>query len=293
MPDPSPTIRERRIAIELRRLREQTGLTLDQAAERLRWSRATLGRVETAVRRIKPAELQRLLNVYKVDGRHRDDLVELARDARERGWWHRYTDTLPAAYATYIALEADARSLHCYDALVVHGLLQTEDYAREVIRAGLMQLASDSQVEQRVEVRLNRQALLTERDPPLQLWCVIDENTLRRMIGGARVMRAQYARLVEMAELPNVTIQVLPHRAGAHPGVEGTFAILEFPERFMPDVGYIEALNAALYVEDPAHVDAYSRVFDHLVAEALGIVDSATMLRRLAEEETKEGLDDR
>jgi transcriptional regulator with XRE-family HTH domain len=292
VPDPSPTIREHRIAIELRRLREQTGFTLDQAAERLGSSRATLGRMETAVRRIKPVELQRLLEIYKVDGRRRDDLVELARGARERGWWHRYTD-LPAAYATYIALEAEARSLRCYDAIVVHGLLQTEDYAREVIRAGLMQPASDAQVERRVEVRLNRQALLIDRDPPLHLWCVIDENTLRRMIGGEQVMRAQYARLAEVAELPNVTLQVLPHRVGAHPGVEGTFAILGFPERYMPDVGYIEALNAALYVEDGAHVDAYSLVFEHLVAEALGIVDSAAMLRRLAEQHTKEDQDDR
>ena len=211
MPDPSPTIRERRIAIELRRLREQTGLTLDQAAERLEWSRATLGRMETAVRRIKPVELQRLLTTYKVDGRRRADLVELARGAQERGWWDRYTDTLPAAYATYIALETEARSLRCYDALVVHGLLQTEDYAREVIRAGLMQLAPDSEVERRVEVRLNRQELVTDRDPPLELWCVIDENTLRRMIGGADVMRAQYTRLAELAERSNVTLQVLPH----------------------------------------------------------------------------------
>ncbi|MEV5751270.1 helix-turn-helix transcriptional regulator [Actinoallomurus sp. NPDC052308] len=286
MPDPSPTIRERRIAIELRRLREQTGLTLDQAAERLGWSRATLGRMETAVRRIKPTELQRLLNVYNVDGRRRGDIAELARGARERGWWHRYTDTLPAAYATYIALEAEARSLRCYDALVVHGLLQTEDYAREVIRAGLMQLAPDSEVERRVEVRLNRQALLTERDPPLELWCVIDENTLRRMIGGEGVMRAQYTRLVELAECPGITLQVLPHKVGAHPGVEGTFAILEFPERYMPDVGYIEALNGALYIEDGAQVHAYSLVFNHLVAEALGIGESAAFIRRLMEEET-------
>jgi transcriptional regulator with XRE-family HTH domain len=285
VPDPSPTIRERRVAIELRRLREQAGLTLDQAAERLGWSRATLGRMETAVRRIKPAELQRLLDIYKVDGRRRDDLVELARGARERGWWHRFTDTLPAAYATYIALEAEARSLRCYDALVVHGLLQTEDYAREVIRAGMMQLASGSQVDRRVEVRLNRQALLTDRDPPLELWCVIDENALRRMIGGVSVMQAQYARLAEMADRPNVTLQIMPHDRGAHPGVEGSFAILEFPERYMPDVGYIEALNAALYVEESAHVHAYSLVFNHLVAEALGIGESAAYLRRLAAEE--------
>jgi transcriptional regulator with XRE-family HTH domain len=286
VPDPSPTIRERRIAIELRRLREQTGLTLDQAAERLGWSRATLGRMETAIRRIKPVELQRLLDIYKVDGGRRDDLAELARGARERGWWHRYTDTLPAAYTSYIALEADARSLRCYDALVVHGLLQTEDYAREVIKAGLMQLASDSEVERRVEVRLNRQALLAERKPPLELWCVIDENTLRRMIGGTAVMRAQYTRLAELAELPNVTLQVLPHKVGAHPGVEGTFAILEFPERYMPDVGYIEALNGALYLEDDTDVHAYSLVFNRLVAEALGIGESVAFLRRLAAEET-------
>ena len=234
------------------------------------------------MRRIKPAELQRLLNIYKVDGRRRDDLAELARGARQRGWWHRYTDTLPTAYATYIALEAEARSLRCYDALIVHGLLQTEDYAREVIRAGLMQLASDSEVERRVEVRRNRQVLLTDREPPLELWCVIDENILRRMIGGADVMRAQYARLVELADLPNVTLQVLPHDVGAHPGAAGTFAILEFPERYMPEVGYVEALNSALYVEGDTDVHAYSLVFNRLVAEALGINESAAILRRLA-----------
>lgn len=282
MRDPTPTIRERRIAIEVRRIREQVGLTLDQAAERLGWSRATLGRMETAVRRIKPAELQRLLDIYGVDGHRRYDLVELARGARERGWWDTYTDTLPEAYAAYIALEAEARSLRAYDALVVHGLLQTEDYAREVIRAGLMQLAPEAEVERRVEVRLARQVLLTERIPPVELWCVIDENALRRMIGGTEVMRAQYARLAEAAAWPNVTLQVLPYAVGAHPGVAGTFAILEFPERYMPDVGYIEALNSALYIEEDIHVHAYSLVFNRLVAEALGIGESAAMLRALA-----------
>lgn len=257
-------------------------MTLDQAAERLGWSRATLGRMETAVRRIKPAELQRLLDTYGVDGHRRYDLVELARGARERGWWDTYTDTLPEAYATYIALEAEARSLRAYDALVIHGLLQTEEYAREVIRAGMMQLAPESEVERRVEVRLARQVLLTERVPPVELWCVIDENALRRMIGGPEVMRAQYARLAEASAWPNVTLQVLPYAVGAHPGVAGTFAILEFPERYMPDVGYIEALNSALYIEDDTQVHAYSLVFNRLVAEALGIGESAAMLRALA-----------
>ena len=266
----------------MRRIREQVGLTLDQAAERLGWSRATLGRMETAIRRIKPAELQRLLDVYGVDGHRRQDLVELARGARERGWWDQYTDKLLPAYATYIALEAEARSLRTYDALLVHGLLQTEEYAREVIRAGLMQLASEREMEHHVEVRLARQALLAQRNPPLELWCVIDENVLRRMIGGPEVMRAQCARLVEAAALPNVTIQVLPYSVGAHPGAAGTFALLEFPERYMSEVGYIEALNGALYIEDPAHVHAYSLVFNRLVAEALGIGESVAILRRLA-----------
>lgn len=238
--------------------------------------------METAVRRIKPAELLRLLDAYGVNGHRRADLVELARGARERGWWDRFTDTLPPAYATYIALEAEARSLRSYDAMLVHGLLQTEDYAREVVRAGLMQLAPESEIERLVEVRLARQVLLTERKPPLELWCVIDENALRRVIGGPGAMRAQYARLVEVAALPNVTLQVLPHDVGAHPGAAGSFAILEFPERYMLDVGYVEALNSALYVEDDTHVHAYSLVFNRLVAEALGIGESAAFLRRLA-----------
>lgn len=291
MTDRPPTLRERRLAAELRRLRERTTLNLDQVVTGLqmqssgRWSAAKLSRVETAAQRIKTADLNQLLDLYKVEGNRREALLALACTVRQRGWWDAYADVIHADYASYIELEAEAKALRCYDALAVHGLLQTEEYAHEIIKVGLMHLAPASEVDRRVEIRRTRQQALTEPAPePLRLWSIIDEGALHRVVGGPEVMRPQYEHLLEAARLPNVMLQVLPHSAGAHPAVGGAFTIMEFTRRHIPDVVYLDGMTGALYVEDDAQVHTYSLAFDRLGAAALGADESLAMISRLAKD---------
>jgi transcriptional regulator with XRE-family HTH domain len=279
------TIRQRRLAAELRHLRERQGVSLDQASERLGWSKAKLSRIETARSGVKVGDLARLLELYEVPEARREGLVSLARNARQRGWWDAYADELPTDYSAYLELESEAISLRCYDAVVLHGLMQTEEYAREVIRSALMQFSPPAEVDKRVEVRMTRQdAAFTRRELPLRFWTVIDENCLRRSVGGPEVMRNQLHHLLEMAKLPNVMLQVLPHEAGAHPGSAGTFALLELPEQNVPDIVYVETMTSALYVEDPSQVHMYGMAFDQLRADALGPDESLAMLAKMAED---------
>ncbi|MFC9972866.1 helix-turn-helix domain-containing protein [Spirillospora sp. NPDC127200] len=291
MPERRPTIRERRLAAELRRLRDRSTLNLDQVIAELqktgegRWSRPKLSRIETAVQRVKAVDVQRLCDLYGASPERREELLALARSARQRGWWDAYADTIPTDYAAYIELEAEAKSLRCYDALVVNGLLETDEYAHEVIRVGLMQFAPPAEVERRVEVRRTRQAALTARHPePLRLWSIIDEAALRRVVGGREVMRRQYRRLLDLAENPNVMLQVLPFSAGAHAAPSGTFALMEFPERHMPDVVYLDGLTSALYIEDDMQVHTYSLAFNQLAMSALGVDETRSLITELADE---------
>jgi transcriptional regulator with XRE-family HTH domain len=278
-----PTVRRRRLAVELRRLRDRAELTLEEAAGQLGWSITKLSRIETSRVGVQPDDLKRMLDLYEIDGERRSGLITLGRAARTKGWWDAYADSLPADYANYISLEADASALRCYDVQTVHGLLQTEDYARAIVASGLMALSPPAEVERRVEVRQTRQRLLTRESGPLRFSTVVDEAALRRMVGSAEIMRAQCARLLKLAQLPNVTIQVLPYDAGVHPGLAGTFAIMEFPERHDPAVVYIETMTSNLYVENDAAVYRHTLAFDQLRALALGPQGSAEFIARLAE----------
>jgi len=278
-----PTIRERRLAGELRRLREtQTTLTLEEAADRLGWNKAKLSRIENALRRVSAAEVQQMLTLYGVDGPRRDALVEFARTARQRGWWDAYANSMPPAYATYLALEAEAEWVNSYSMGLVHGMMQTEAYAHQVIRSVLMRLSPLAEVERRVAARLERQKAWLERQQPTRLWTILDETALRRVIGSPEIMRDQYRRIIELAELPHVMLQVLPLSAGGHPGLVGSFTILGFPERFTPDVVYIENMTSALYVEDEREVHTYTLAFEQLRATALSPEDSLAILKELA-----------
>jgi transcriptional regulator with XRE-family HTH domain len=281
-----PTVRRRRLAAELRRLRERAEMTLEQAASQVEWSVAKLSRVETARVGINLADLRYLLKIYDVTDERVEELVSLARRARMRGWWESYADTLPSDYASYIGLESEAASLRCFDALTLNGLLQTTDYAREVIRASLMALSPPGEVERRVEVRTTRQRVLNREMNPLRLWTVIDEAVLRRQVGSSHVMKAQGDRLLELAALPNVTVQVLPSGVGAHPATTGTFSILEFPEPQDADVVYLETLTANIFVEDDAQAYRYALAFDHLRAMALGPEESKAFIAALSAERT-------
>jgi transcriptional regulator with XRE-family HTH domain len=277
----APSVRSRQLAAELRRLRDEAGLTGEEVAARLGWSPAKISRIETARTVVSPADLLSLLDLYEITGQHRDRLTELGRTARQRGWWDAYADMLGPEYATLIALESDAESVGWYAAQMVPGLLQTEEYAREIIRSALL-ISPPGEIERRVQVRMNRQRVLTA-DTPLHLAVILDEAALQRVVGGVDVMRAQMRHLTEAAGQPNIELRVLPNAAGAHPALTGEFTILRFPEVIAPDVVYLENMTSNLYVEREAEVFRYTMAFDRLNALALGSEESAAFIAGLAD----------
>ncbi len=218
-PDQNPTLRGRRLAMELLRRREATGLTREEVARQLEWSPSTLFRIETGRSRPQPGNVRMLLELYGVTGPERDGLIQLTREARQPGWWHSFRDVLPNPYEVYIGLEAGAASIRNFEPVVVPGLLQTADYAREIFRNGPIELDPD-EVERLLEVRLARQQILAREDRP-RLWAVIDEAVIHRVVGDTEVMRGQLRHLAGTAQQGKTTIQVVPYRAGAHAGTTG------------------------------------------------------------------------
>ena len=262
----TPTVRLRRLAAELRSLRASSELTRETIVERTGINAATLYRIEHGRVRPQTRTLRTLLDLYGVDAEQQTELVALLRDARQRGWLHAFQSELPEHYTTYIGFEGEAQSVLDYESLFVPGLLQTEDYARAVIRGGLPN-ASRDEVERRVEVRMERQALL-RNDSPLNLWSIVNEAALRREVGGGEVMQAQLRYLMEASELPHVTFQVIPFAAGAHPGMPGSFFLLEFGDAAIPDVIYVNTMAGELFLEEERDVRRYRLVFEHLRAVA-------------------------
>jgi transcriptional regulator with XRE-family HTH domain len=275
--DHSPTVRRRRLSGELRRLRDQAQLTIDDVAEKLSCSASKISRIETGHVGVTPRDTRDMLKLYGVEPDQLEALVQLAKEARRKGWWHSYNEVFTGAF---VGLEAETSSLRAYQALLVPGLLQTEDYMRAVIRAARPD-ATEAHVEKRVKARLARQRLLTDIDPP-RYWAVIDEAVLCRMVGGPKVMYAQLNWLIARASLPHVTIQVLPFSAGAHAGMEGPFLILGFPEQADPDVVYVDNTTAGIYLEEPAEILRYTLMFDHLRAAALAPDDTLTRIASAA-----------
>jgi transcriptional regulator with XRE-family HTH domain len=272
----SPSVRGRQLARELRLLRAADGRTGEEIGALLGWSGAKISRIETARTAISTTDLRTLLDIYGVTGEPAEKLLVLARTANVRGWWDAYPD-FDAAYTTLIGLEAEAASVHCYSALALHGFLQTEDYARQII--GTRPVVPPGEVERLTQVRLRRQSRLTGPDP-LEFSAVLDEATIRRQIGGPDVMRAQLRHLIDVAHLPNVTLQVLPFSAGVHPATSGTFIVLKFP---FPgnEIVYLELMNSSLYVEQEVDVYKYSLAFDDLRGRALdpeGSIDFITQV---------------
>ena len=262
-----PSVRARQLAAELRRLRDAATLTGEEAAGRLGWSPSKISRTETGQTALTPADLRRILDLYEVAGTQRQRLELLGQSAGQRGWWDAYSDTLGPEYTALIALEAEAESVRWYSPMLVPGLLQTEQYAREVIRSGLL-IAPPGEIERRVQVKMTRQRVLT-RDSPLQLAVVIDEAAILRTVGGPQVMRGQLAHLATMTAHPSISVQVLPLATGAHPATTGEFTILGFPELIAPDVVYLENMTSDLYVEREGEVYRYGLAFDRLRALAL------------------------
>jgi transcriptional regulator with XRE-family HTH domain len=276
----TPTVRLRRLAAELRTLRTSSGLTRDAVVERTGINVATLYRIEHARVRPQTRTLRTLLDLYGADEQQQADLIALLRDARQRGWLHAYRSELPEQYTTYIGFEGEARSVWNYESLFIPGLLQTEDYARAVIRA-VLPWASRDEVERRVEVRMERKDVL-RNDNPLELWVIVDEAALQRQVGGQGVMRAQLSHLVQAAELPNITFQVIPFRDGAHAGMPGSFVFMQFDEATIPEVIYIDSMAGDLFLEAEADVRRYRLVFEHLRAVAASPDDSKSLVAALA-----------
>jgi len=275
----SPTIRRRRLGAELRRRREAARVTIETVADRLECSASKISRIETGHTTATPRDVRDMLEIYGVVGAEADELVQISREARQKGWWHPYSTVLTGAY---VGLEAAAQSVRAYEQQVVPGLLQTEEYAKAMIRAARPDIGAE-EVERRVRVRLGRQTLLTQGDP-IDLWVVLDEAVVSRPVGGDAVMRAQLERLVAAADAPNVTLQVLPFEAGAHAGMDGTFAILSFPEPGDPDVVFAENATGGLFLEKSDELRKYVFIFDHIRAAALRPEDSVALLAKLAEE---------
>jgi transcriptional regulator with XRE-family HTH domain len=262
----APTVRLRRLAAELRGLRESVPLTREDVAERTGISTVTLYRIEHARVRPQARTLGTLLDLYGVDADRKAALRTLLREARNRGWLQAYESLLPPQYTAYIGFEDEAASLWNYESLFVPGLLQTEDYVRAVTRAG-MPTASSDEIDRRVEVRMQRQRVLGG-DTPLELWAIVDEAAMRRQVGGREVMRAQLGHLIAASTLPQVTLQVVPYSAGAHAGMLGSFVLMNFADDAVPDVIYLDSMAGNLFLESDVEVRRYRLAFEHLRAVA-------------------------
>jgi transcriptional regulator with XRE-family HTH domain len=269
---------------ELRRLRELKGMTAEEVAERLLVSQSKISRLENGRRSISQRDVRDLCGVYEVeDHRIVDSLMQMAKDSRQQGWWHAFGD-IP--YSVYIGLETDAASLRVYEPQVVPGLLQTRQYAEALI-SGALPESGTTDIEKRVSVRLRRQERIRDAEHPLRMWAVIDEAALRRQVGGRQLMREQLEHLVELSQQPHVTVQVLPFEMGAHPGVNGQYAILEFPDTSDSSVVYIEGVTSDLYLEKANDVQKYSVMYEHLRAQALNVEQTRQFIASIAKEYTQ------
>jgi transcriptional regulator with XRE-family HTH domain len=272
----SPTVRRRRLAAELRRLRNDARKTAEDVGKILGWSKAKVSRYELAQGGLKPDDVARLLDVYGVQDRHREQLLALAEEATLKGWWEAYSDVLAEGHMAFIGLEAEATAILEWHINVIPGLLQTEQYAREIL-SGYNEVATISPraIERRLETRIMRQQLLT-RDEPLEYVAILDESVLYRQRGDRSVMHFQLQRLADFAELPNVTIQILPlHRN--HGLAVDSFAILKFGnshEATLGDAVSIEHLSNELYVEGDTDTHTFELAFKHLAGESLSSADS-------------------
>jgi transcriptional regulator with XRE-family HTH domain len=271
-----PTVRLRRLAATLRRLRESAGLSREDVEEQTAVNEGTLYRLETARSRPQPRTLKTLLNLYEASEAVRADLMDLAKNADAQGWLRAYQAELPEEYAAYISFEHEARSVRNYESLYIPGLLQTEDYAWAVVR-GTLPTATPEEVENRVKARIERQERLSG-DSPLEVWAILDEAAIRRQVGGPKVMAAQLDHLLDLAKQPNVTLQVIPYDAGAHPGMPGSFVYMEFTEPVDPDLVYVDTLAGDLFLESDDDLRLYSSMFDHLRAVALNLAQTKSMM---------------
>jgi len=271
------------LGAQLRRLREAAQITPEKAGYEIRSSRSKISRMEHGRVGFKLRDVEDLLTLYGVvDEQLRAGLLALASQANEQGWWSQYSDILPDWFETYLGLEAAASLIRTFELQFVHGLFQTEGYARAVTLLG-HRAAPEAEIDRRVSLRMARQQLLTGPQPP-RVWSVMDEAALRRPVGGRHVMRAQLNRLLEVAAMQQVTVQVVPFRRGGHAAAGGSFTVLRFGEPDLPDVVYIEQLTSALYLERRADVDHYMEIMNRLSAEALTPAGTSRLIKEIIRE---------
>jgi transcriptional regulator with XRE-family HTH domain len=283
--DPSvdATVLRMLLGSQLRRLREAAGITPEQAGYEIRASRSKISRLENGRVGLKNRDITDLLTLYGVtDESLRSRFLTLVGQANTPDWWTRYSDVLPDWFETYLGLEAAAATIRSFEVQFVHGLFQTEDYARAVTRRG-RKAAPDDEIDRWVALRLKRQDLLSRPDPP-RIWSVMDEAVLRRPVGGAAVMHAQFQHLIEVAELPHVTLQIVPFASGCNPGESGSFTVLRFEERDLPDVVYLEQLTGAIYLDQRPDVEHYLEVVDQLSGAALTPAATALFIEQVTKE---------
>jgi transcriptional regulator with XRE-family HTH domain len=281
-PGSGPTVLRLLLGSQLRQLREEKGVSRDDAGYAIRASGSKISRMELGRVGFKLRDVEDLLSLYGVtDDAARSALLSLARQANARGWWHKFGDVLPEWFQVYVGLEAAASLIRTYEVQFVPGLLQTEEYVR-ALAAGTYGI-SRAEVDRRVNVRMTRQQLLTRPNPP-RLWAVIDEGALRRTMGGREVMRGQLERLIDAAKMPNVILQVLPFSAGFHSAEAGAFTILRFPDPELSDIAYSEQLTSALYLDKPDDVERYLQAMERLCIESNTPDSSVELLSRILQE---------
>jgi transcriptional regulator with XRE-family HTH domain len=277
-----PTVQRLVLGSQLHRLRDSRGITAEQAADAIRGSHSKISRMEHGRVGFKERDVADLLTLYGVtDNEERAALLNLAREANTPGWWHAYSDILASWLEPFVGLEAAASVIRTYQIQFVPGLLQTEGYARALIGQG--SATSDEEIARRSELRASRQEILRRPDAP-QLWVVIDEAALRRPVGSRDIVREQIGHLIEVADHPAVTLQIMPFSAGAHSAMGGPFTILRFAEPDLADVVYIEQLTSALYLDKPVEVDSYLEVMEQLCLQAELVANTTKLLRQIHSE---------
>lgn len=289
MAAPSPTtVRHRLLVQKLRRLREEAGFTQAQVAEAMDWSESKQIKIERGNIPVRVPDVRALLIHYGLTGQARqeeaDVILQLARDARQKGWWHTYGDAIPDWFEPFLGLETEATSIRTFQPELIHGLMQTPDYYRSFMGKSPAPSTEDD-IDRKIAVREQRQARLEGPDAP-EYWTIMNEAALLRSPGTAEMMRAQLSYIVERMEIPKITVQVLPFSAGMHPAMDGPFVMIGFPESLDLDVVYLESQTGALYLEERAQVGLYNDVFNHLRAQALDPNKSRALIARMIRELT-------
>lgn len=276
--DSGPTAQRIALGNALRRLREASNVTAGEAADAIRATNSKISRLERGRTAARLRDVADLLSLYGVtDPDEREKLLALTRESSTPGWWRRYSDVMPRWLELYVGLERSASVIRSYEMQFINGLMQTQDYARAVIKLSYTHSPAE-EVQRRVSLRMERQELLTQPGAP-DLWTVLDEAALHRPPCGPATMRAQLRHLLDLTDLPNVTLQIVPFLAGPHAATGGPFTILRFPEPDVPDVVYLEQLNSAVYLDQPDDVTDYLTVMDQLCVQAATGAVSRDMLR--------------